>query len=77
MKGIIRQLQEKKMQNDKKIKKYKEITSKMSIWKLVTTQTITRKICKMTTKPKQREKIWGELTRPQWNGHYKIRVLCT
>ncbi len=31
MKGIIRQLQEKKMQNDKKIKKYKEITSKMSI----------------------------------------------
>jgi hypothetical protein len=41
MKGIIRQLQEKKMQNDKKIKMYKEITSKMSILKLVTTQKVT------------------------------------
>lgn len=42
MKGIIGQLQEKKMQNDKKIKKYKEITSKMSILKFVITQKITR-----------------------------------
>jgi hypothetical protein len=41
-------IQEKNLQNNKKIKKYKEITSKMSILKLVTTQKFT-KIYKITT----------------------------
>jgi hypothetical protein len=56
MKGIIRQIQEKKLQNDRKIKKYKEITSKMSILKLVTTQIITRKKCKMTKRLRSTER---------------------
>lgn len=77
MKGIIRQSQEKNCEMTKRLRSTKRSPQKCQYEKLVTTQTITRKICKMTTKPKQREKIWGELTRTQWNGHYKIPVLCT